>query len=302
MVEKNQNRKQIQKNKISSKENTNVKTKNKVVKTANKQVKNIKRKTADDKSARSKKNKSFSKIFSWTILTVIFIAILAFLLKSETFKICNIEITGTSQVSQETILLLSEIDLNDNIFLTNTIRAKNKISQNPYIKDVNIKRELPDKIIIEIIEKEKAFILQIDEMFAYVDKFGNILDISETKVENLILLKGFKTSKEKIAEGETLEEKDLEKLEDVHKILRSAEKEELNEKIFSINIKDKNNYILDFPTYKKIIYIGDTSNLSTKMLRAKDILDKTMDKEGKIFVNGEFSEGFDPYFREETNN
>lgn len=302
MVEKNQNRKQIQKNKMNSKENINVKTKNKVVKTANKQVKNIKRKAADDKSARPKKNKSISKIFSWTILTVICIAILVFLLKSETFKICNIEITGNSQVSQETILLLSAIDLNDNIFLTNTIKAKNKISQNPYIKDVKVKRELPDKIKIEIVEKEKKFMLQIDEMFAYIDRNGNILEVSETKVENLIFLEGFKTSKEKISEGEKLEEKDLEKLEDVHKILRSAEKEELNEKVFSIDIKDKNNYILNLPTYKKIIYIGDTSNLSTKMLRTKDILDKTMDKEGKIFVNGEFSEGFDPYFREETNN
>ena len=38
------------------------------------------------------------------------------------------------------------------------------------------------------------------------------------------------------------------------------------------------------------------------MLRTKDILDKTMENEGKIFVNGEFNKGFDPYFREEPNN
>ena len=38
------------------------------------------------------------------------------------------------------------------------------------------------------------------------------------------------------------------------------------------------------------------------MLRTKDIIDKTMGQEGKIFVNGNFNEGFDPYFREEANN
>ena len=42
--------------------------------------------------------------------------------------------------------------------------------------------------------------------------------------------------------------------------------------------------------------------MATKMLRTKDILDKTMENEGKIFVNGEFNKGFDPYFREEPNN
>ena len=69
-----------------------------------------------------------------------------------------------------------------------------------------------------------------------------------------------------------------------------------------IYIKDKNDYIINLPMYRKIVYIGDTSSLATKILRTKDILDKTMENEGKIFVNGEFNKGFDPYFREEPNN
>jgi hypothetical protein len=38
------------------------------------------------------------------------------------------------------------------------------------------------------------------------------------------------------------------------------------------------------------------------MLYTKAILEESTDKEGKVFVNGKFNKGFDPYFREEPNN
>lgn len=261
-----------------------------------------KRKQADDKSARIKKAQKIRKLFTWTILTGIVVGILVFLCKSKLFNICNIEVTGNAQITKETILQLSGININNNIFLVSTRRAENKISETPYVKEVNIKRELPDKIKIEVVEKQKAYMLQIDAGYAYVDKYGDILETSENKLENIIILQGYTTPDNEIKSGNKLKQTDLEKLEDVQKILKSGEKNEINDKITSININDKNNYILNMSTYKKIVYIGDTSNLSTKMLRTKDIIEKTMEIEGKIFVNGEFSQGFDPYFREEANN
>lgn len=316
MVDENLNRKTMQKrkNNLKTKENIKRKDTNKKVIQSKKQSKhqknkkvqsknkNTKMKEADDKSARIKKVKTIRKLLNWTILLAIIIGILVFLCRSETFKICNIEITGNNQISQETILQLSEIHLEENIFLSNTIKAKEKISENPYIKEVKIKKILPDKIKIEVVEKEKAFMLQINENFAYIDKNGDILEISESKLENMITIQGYLTSKEKITPGNTLNEEDIDRLEDIQKILKSSEKNEINDKIVSIDIKNKNDYILSLPEYKKIVYIGDTSNLATKMLRTKDIIDKTMGQEGKIFVNGNFNEGFDPYFREEANN
>lgn len=316
MVDENLNRKNTQKSRSNLKTKENIKKQDANVKVnqSRKQSKNqknkknqpsnkkAKKKQADDKSASIKKAKAIRKLFNWTILIGIIVGILVFLCKSETFKICNIEIAGNNQVSQEKILLLSGIDLEDNIFLSNTIKAKEKISENPYIKEVKIKRVLPDKIKIEVVEKQKEYMLQVDGKFAYIDKNGDILEISETKLENLIILQGYLTQRGKIAPGNTLNEEDIDRLEDIQKILKSGEKNGINDKIYSINIKDKNNYILSLPDYKKIVYIGDTSNLATKMLRTKDIIDKTMEKEGKIFVNGNFNEGFDPYFREEANN
>lgn len=313
MVEKKQNKKTVSSKKKNLKEvnkNKEAKGNSKVnktqasTKTVKKQNegKNIKRKQADEKSARIKKAKKTRQILTWTILIGMLAGILIFLCKSEIFNICNIEIVGNNQISQETVSELSQIRLENNIFLTNTTKAENRISENPYIKNVKITRMLPDKIKIEITEKQKSYMLQTDEGIAYVDKNGDILEISQNILDNLILLQGYSTLKEEIQPGKKLNEKDLGRLEDLQQIFRSAEKIQIKDQIASINIQDKNDYIINLPAYKKIVYIGDTSNLATKMLRTKDILDKTMEIEGKIFVNGEFNKGFDPYFREEPNN
>ena len=303
-----QNKKQVSRKNIKRKEietiarKSNMQDKKTNVKKMQPNNKKTKKKQADDKSARIKKIEIIRKIFTWAILIGILLGIFVFLCKSELFKICNIEIIGNNQISQEMLLEISDIDLEDNIFLTNTIKAQNKISENPYIKEVKIKRVLPDKIKIEIVEKEKAYMIESDEKVAYIDKNGYILEISEIKLDTLIILKGYSTLKEKINPGNTLNEEDKQRLEDIEKILKSSEKIEIRDKITSVNIKDKNDYILNVPSHKKIIYIGDTSNLANKMLYTKAILEESTDKEGKIFVNGKFNKGFDPYFREEANN
>ena len=67
-------------------------------------------------------------------------------------------------------------------------------------------------------------------------------------------------------------------------------------------MENKTNYILTLQELKKVIYIGDKNNLANKMLYVKAIIEREEGKEGKIFVNGKLNEGFEPYFREKTNN
>ena len=49
---------------------------------------------------------------------------------------------------------------------------------------------------------------------------------------------------------------------------------------------------------KKKIYLGDTSNLSNKMLYILAIIEQEKGKDGDIFVNGDLNNKFQPYFRE----
>ncbi len=51
---------------------------------------------------------------------------------------------------------------------------------------------------------------------------------------------------------------------------------------------------------KKIIHLGDATNLTNKMLYVLSILEDTKGKEGEIFVNGDLNNKFLPYFREKV--
>lgn len=260
-----------------------------------------KKKKADDKSARLKKMRKIKNFIKWTILIGIILGVLVFLGTSDLFNICQIEIVGNEQITQEQILELSEIKLGDNIFLCNQVKTKNNLNSNPYVEEIKITRKLPDKIQIQITEKQKAYVIELDTGYAYIDNQGYVLEIFDTKIDKPVL-QGYSTVNEEILPGSRLSEEDLERLGDVLKIVKSSSEIQIQDKITTINIENKNNYILALQELKKVIYIGDKSNLANKMLYIKAIIEREEGKEGKIFVNGKLNEGFEPYFREEANN
>lgn len=292
----------------NTKEPENRKTEKKVNKSQNKpkskQVKQSQNKRkqskADEKSARLKKMRKIKNFIKWTILIGIIIGILAFLCTSGLFDICKIEIIGNAQVTQEEILELSKIKMGNNIFLCNKIQTQSNLETHPYIQQTKIIRKLPDKIQIEITEKQKAYQIQVEEGYAYIDSQGYVLEKSSIKIDKPIL-QGNVTTVENIIPGNRLNQEDLERLNDVLKIIKNCEEIQIQDKITTLHIENKNNYILTLQNLKKVIYLGDTSNLANKMLYIKAIIEREVEKEGKIFVNGKFSEGFEPFFREEPN-
>ena len=58
-------------------------------------------------------------------------------------------------------------------------------------------------------------------------------------------------------------------------------------------------YVLEMENQKKQVFLGDSSNITNKMLYVQTILKSEKEKSGKIFVNGDFNNGFKAYFREE---
>ena len=80
-----------------------------------------------------------------------------------------------------------------------------------------------------------------------------------------------------------------------------AKENEIDNKITGIDISNKNEYILYLAEEKKTAYIGNDSNLTTKILYIKEIMEKyEAGKEGTIFVNGDFTNKFKAYFREKV--
>ena len=266
----------------------------------NAEVQNRNRKINENEQKRIKKRKKrMKKILKWTSLIILILGAIIFALVSPIFNIKEIEVANTNILSQDTIVSLSGLKKDNNIFRFLKSDVEKSIKENPYVESVNIKRQLPNKVLIEVEERQRNFNLEFLNGFAYINNQGYILEISEEKLD-LPILKGAKTPEEEIKPGNRLCMEDLQKLESAIKIMNVAKENEFDSRVTSIDISNKNEYILYLEQDKKTVYLGDINNLNTKMLYVKKMIDLEDKKEGTIFVNGDFNNKFKAYFREKV--
>jgi len=118
---------------------------------------------------------------------------------------CNIKeviIKGNDCLSEDEIFFNSGIKLGENIFKLDLKKSINSLKQKPRIKEVEIKRVIPNKIIISLTEREAAAIVHIGEEYFFSTKEGMVLSKIDRPEEGfaLPLLSGLEINEIKIGE------------------------------------------------------------------------------------------------------
>lgn len=257
--------------------------------------KNIKQPTVEQ----IKRIKQIKFIVKNLFFIVILITGIILLLLSPIFNTSKIEVVGNSKISAEEVMSLSQLNTGENIFKLADKTIIQNIKENPYINSVKIKRKLPSTISIIIEEREAEYMLEFGSSYAYIDKQGYILEISDKQLSNKIKIIGYETSNENIKAGNKLCDNDIDKLIAVELIMNSAYNNSISTLVTSININDESNYIIYMESERKTIYIGDKNNIDTKMLYIKKILEKEKENEGEIYVNMDFRIK-NPYFKQKV--
>lgn len=244
---------------------------------------------------RRKRRKAF-KIVKYLMLLALFITLILVTIFSPLFNIKNIILTGNEQITQNEIISLSGVKIGENTYKISKHKVKEKIKENTYIEDVIIKRKLPSELQISIVERKPAFMIEYGATFVYVNNQGYMLEINTEKLE-LPILQGIQTETTNFIEGNRLENNDLQKMNTVIKIMEIAENNEMAELITRIDIENEENYKILLETKEKTIYLGNSTNLNTKILSAKAVLEKTEGIAGEIFVNRDLNNNY-PVFRQ----
>ena len=231
-----------------------------------------------------KKPISKNKIVCILVIIIIFIATPMFLL-SGVFNIQEVNIFGNNKYLNSEIENSALIKIQENMFKISISEVKNRIESMPYIDSAEVTRVLPSTISIKV--KERQAILQIEYInsFVYIDSQGYILEISDEKAELPVLLGASKLN-EILNVGNRLLEEDLVKLNIIIKIIEVATNNEVYSKISSINIEDTKNYILFMENSTKEVYLGNCSELNTRILLLKEVLEKEKDKKGIVYYEG----------------
>lgn len=250
-------------------------------------------KNLSPKELRKRKARKIAIKYSFVFVLFIF-AVILFLL-SPIFYIKNIEVEGNSKISSEQIKALLQINSTTNIFEESNNKVNAKLKENKYIEKADVRRILPSTLKVNVVEREVEYLLEYANSYAYTDKKGNILEVSANPAEGKVKIIGYSTKS--LNEQEKLDESDIEKLNNVNSILQSAEQFEIRNKITSINIADQDDYQIYIESEKKIVHLGDTKNLDTKMIYIKAILEKEKGNDGEIFVNMDLNKK-QPYFRQ----
>lgn len=248
---------------------------------------------------RRKRNKKIKFVLKVVVLLGIIIGGTVFAMTSPIFNIKDIQVSNNSQVSSDTIISLSELTYDKNIFQFNKFSVIEKIKENAYIEDVKIHRKIPNTIQIEVNERTPKYSVDFMGKYAYISSQGYILEISEDS-KAMVVIQGISTPEEEVTPGARLNTEDLGKLEDVIKIMNSAKENNLDTQVTSIDITDKNEYSIYLEEEQKKIHLGDSSNLSNKMLYVVAIMEDEKGVAGDIFVNGDLNNKFQPYFREKV--
>lgn len=264
-------------------------------------VDNQKRKIIENQSKKSEKRKrKIRKILKWTSIVLLVLAAIIFTLTSPLFNIKEIEVENNNILSTEKIISLSRLKKDENIFRFLQSDIEKYIKEDPYVEKVTIERKLPNTVKIHVEERNRDFCIKILNGYAYINNQGYILEIVEEN-QGLPVIEGIETAEEEIKVGDRLKNNDLKKLAVAIQIMSIAKENEIDNKITGIDISNKNEYILYLAEEKKTAYIGNDSNLTTKILYIKEIMEKyEAGKEGTIFVNGDFTNKFKAYFREKV--
>lgn len=274
------------------------KTKNKKRAEKKSAPKKKKYKNKQEEERAKKKKKRIFKLVKWLTILGILAGTIIFFLLSPLFNILEIKVVGNQKITSEKIINMSGIIINENAFKIDTKQAIINILQEPYIEKVEIKRVLPSTIEIQVKERQATFMLEFANGYVYINNQGYMLEISEEKLE-IPIITGYITPVENIVPGNRLQTDDLKKMKAVLKIMETARSNEIEKMITKIDISNDRNYTLILEGEGKTAYIGDASNINTRIQYLKLVIEKEQGKRGEVFVNQDVNtEG--AIFREEV--
>ncbi|XOQ43971.1 MAG: Cell division protein DivIB [Clostridium sp.] len=151
---------------------------------------------------RRRRRRALLIFYIFLFLAVLFAAVAVSL--TVLFQIDSIQVSGTSKYSQEQIINACGIKKGENLFLADTKQAEQRIqSQLPYIGSVQVRRQLPAKIHIEVTPAKVCGALEYSEQYAIMSDDFRILEVTDKLPENCPLIKGIELKNPKVgAEAE----------------------------------------------------------------------------------------------------
>jgi cell division protein FtsQ len=104
----------------------------------------------------------------------------------EFFALSNLQIEGSHRLSREEIAQMGAVSAGQNVLSINIAEVQRRIAASEWIESVAVTRVLPDGLVIDVKEREPAFLTRRDEILYYADASGQT--IAPVNVDKFISL------------------------------------------------------------------------------------------------------------------
>jgi cell division protein FtsQ len=211
-----------------------------------------------------RKRQEKKKKSKWkAIVFLVVITIIAVML-SPYFKIKWFDVQGNVVVADRTIKSATGVALGENLFSINIKKVKNNVRKIPFIKDAKIFRNLSGGIVIKVEEREKFGYIKMATGDLVIDKTGRVLDIAgkEYDYTNLVEIAGLKPGK--LKPGDFINQNYSQNIAVAVEIWDKIVKNEMDERVTSLNVKNYNNVTMLIDGDKNVI-VGDTYRIDYKL-------------------------------------
>lgn len=213
----------------------------------------------------------------WRLLTLLvtasFVLLLAmYVLYSYVLVVASVEVVGNERYTAEAIAVASGISVGDKMYalaVDEDELASKLTKQFPYIQSVEMKRVIPDRIVITVTEEMAVFVSEIYGEYVLLSKELRVLELSPTEPAGDYIKLVLPDVKNAI-EGEVIEFK-TNMLDVAKKAADAVCSDSMREGTSVLDISDRFNIWIAFEGRYKLM-IGDINDIEIKLTLAFEIM------------------------------
>ena len=191
--------------------------------------------------------------------------------QSDLFRVCQVLVKGCNRVTEEKVLQLSNVTAQDNLLSLDLKSIAASIEAHPWVHSVEVKKKLPDHLIITIKERTPVALLNSDKIYL-VDEQGEIIDkLSVEDHVSLPIITGIDPKNIKNNQITKSPNNQIQKALELISIASKGTRTLGVNNISQINIAIRDTLIL-YTSDSGIPFHFDTENISAQFSKAEKVL------------------------------
>lgn len=130
-------------------------------------------------------------LFAAATICLVFIYAYSSLFCARYFEIRDIAVRGVKELNEKDILALADIRPRSNILAVNTDAVAARIAANPWVKNIYVGREFPDRLVLDVRERTPVALVKQSGDFYLMDAEGFVFKkLSHADEVDLAILSG----------------------------------------------------------------------------------------------------------------